>query len=262
MKVILFWLIFCTVSMLGEDFEIKNFLGNLDNDVSDRSINKQGLLIKKNLTSDKIIKRTYYKSGNIKTKTIAIPSAISEKKASSASSSPELMISKEYYDNVDGVISKITLSFHGILLMEAIFSNDGKEKCYTSFKDFKSFVYSELVLYEKNDIKFKDFEFKDFDDNKQVMKTAAVLAFLLMPFPFEKKINCSYEDVYFSFEIKEKGIGNDESLEYSYVNIDDSEKKIKNLEEMYNLLNKYYIPDVSITNKLKKYKEEIMDFFK
>jgi hypothetical protein len=257
MKVILFWLIFCTVSILGEDFEIKNFLGNLDNDVSDRSINKQGLLIKKKLTSDKIIKRTYYKSGNIKTKTIAIPSVILEKKVSSSSLAPELMISKEYYDNVDGVISKITLSFHGILLTEAIFSNDGKEKCYTSFKDFKSFVYSELVLYKKNDI-----EFKDFDDNKQVMKTVAVLAFLLMPFPFEKEINCSYEDVSFIFKIKEKGIENDESLEYSYVNIDDSKKKIKNLEEAYNLLNKYYIPDVSVTNKLKKYKEKIMDFFK
>ena len=167
------------------------------------------------------------------------------------------MISKEYYDNIDGVISKITLNFQGNLLLEAIFSNDGKEKCHTKFKDFNSFVYKELVLLKKNDI-----EFKDFDDNKQVMKTTTVLAFLLMPFPFEKEIHCSYEDVSFEFDIKGKGIENDESLEYSYVNIDDSKKKIKNLEEAYNLLNKYYIPDVSVTNKLKKYKEKIMDFFK
>lgn len=257
MKVILFWLIFCTISIFGKDSAIENILGNLDNDVADRSMNKQGLLIKKNLTSDKIIKRTYYKSGNVKNKTIAIPSAISKKRASSTSSSPELMISKEYYDNVDGAISKIKVSFLGNIILEVILSDEGKEKCGTEFEDFDDFVYKELI-----DFKNKDINFKDFDNNKQVMKTSAVLAFLLMPVPSKKKIRCFYDDVYLNFDIKGKGITKDISLDYANMTINDSRQDVNNLEEVYNLLNKYYVPDESVTDKVKKYKTKIMDFFK
>ena len=227
-------------------------------EVDERTLNAVGKKIASNLQKKPSVESIYYKSGNIKSKTIFIKNVLSEPRQGRSNPKPSLEIFRQYYDNENALKSKIRFSVIGSPIFELILSNEGKEKCSLEYEGFDENVYHNFFTVNKRK---KDIEFIDFSTKRKVMNTAVTMYQLLLPMPYKKTIKCNYDDLYFSFTIKGEGLGKSASLESSYMKIGGDIHEVNTLEEAQNLINKYYIPDVSLKDNLKNYKNKIIDLF-
>lgn len=218
------------------------------------SFTKEGLKkVTRALNRSPVTSKKYYKNGNIKEKIQTYKNLISSKYS--------YKIITQYYDDDDASVSKSGFYIENEVIMEAIISNDGREKCSTEYSGLNEKVESMLEKFtegsnDREGYKFNENYIKDLIRDSGIEKTADALAVLpsLILTENNKKIKCK-DTIYFIFGVK---YGDIVDLDYAGRGYSD----VTTTEKAMNLVNKYYKTDPSIKDRVHNLKKDLVDFFK